>query len=84
MFNTIKKVIKDVLTENDGESFCPARLSGFIALFSYLGIAVYSVHLSHSVDLVALGTGLATVLAGTAIYLGAKQATSKGDSGGNS
>ena len=77
MWTTIKKVFKDTLTEDDGISYCGAKIASAIALISYLGNATYSVHLSHTLDLSAFGTGLAAVLAGCGVLIGSKQATQK-------
>lgn len=79
--NILSKIIKDAISEDgpDGSPYvyCGAKISAFIALFSYLGIALYSVHLSHTIDLSAFGTGLGIVLAGSAAIIAGKQATMK-------
>jgi ABC-type phosphate/phosphonate transport system permease subunit len=71
------KFIRDLFTEDDGVSWCLAKVSAFIALVSYLSNATYSVYLGHTLDLSAFGTGLAAVLAGGAALIAAKQATQK-------
>lgn len=71
------KFIRDLFTEDDGVSWCYARVSSFIALVSYLTNATYSVYLGHTLDLSAFGTGLAAVLTGGAAIIGLKAATQK-------
>jgi hypothetical protein len=39
MWQTIKKIVKDCLTENDGKSYCPVRCVG--AAFSIPSILVF-------------------------------------------
>lgn len=75
MWEEIKKVIHDCLTEDDGVSYCPAKISSFIALFSYLGNTTYSIHTGHAPDLQSFGVGLAAVLSGCGALIAAKQAT---------
>jgi len=77
MWTTIKKVFKDSLTEDDGISYCGAKIASVIALLSYLSNVSYSIHLSHTLDVSAFGTGLASVLAGCGVLIGAKQVTQR-------
>jgi hypothetical protein len=73
----IKKVIKDCLTEDDGQSYCGAKVASFIALFCYLGNVTYAIHSAQTLDFSAFGTGLASVLAGCGALIAGKQLSKK-------
>ena len=79
MWAGLNKFIRDLFTEDDGVSWCYARVSSFIALVAYLANATYSVYLGHTLDLSAFGTGLAAVLAGGGAIIMGKQISSKKD-----
>lgn len=71
MFTTIKKLIKDLVTENDGVSYCPIRVFAFglsiptVILF----ITGAGLQLSHGhLDLQSLATAFATMSAGFAAF----------------
>jgi hypothetical protein len=77
------KLINDCITEDDGTTYCGAKISAFVALFSYLGTTIYMVVSDHSTIAVifpAFGTGLATVLAGCGVLIAGKQLTQKASS----
>jgi len=74
MWSEIKKLLHDCLTENDGQTYCPFRVSGFaLNLLSYptfIGSTVYTVWHSHTFDMVSFGTAHAAILAGCAALAG--------------
>lgn len=84
MFNTIKKVIHDCLTENDGKSYDVTRvivaLVGGSGFPTFLGCTVYSVYSSpdHHFDMQSFGIAMCAMLTGlcaAAIGIGQKQKT---------
>jgi len=72
------KLFKDILTEDDNQTYCAARLCAVTALFGFLGIALLHVLHGNSVDFSQLGMGFGTVLGGSGVMIGAKAATQKG------
>ena len=76
MLDTLKKVFHDAFTENDGTSYCIAKITAFIAVISYLGNITYVIHLSHNIDPSAFGTGLGVVLGGCGMLIAGKQLNS--------
>ena len=73
MIETLKKVFHDMFTENDGKSFCIAKITAFIAVISYIGNISYVIYLSHTIDPSAFGTGLGIVLGGAGVLIAGKQ-----------
>lgn len=68
------KLVKDCLTENDGQSYDPFRVGG--AALSTLGIPTFaaggimSIVKSGTLDYVAFGTGFGAMMAGLAVLAG--------------
>ena len=56
------KLLKDILTEDDNQTYCAARLCAVTALFGFLGIALLHVLHGGSMDFSQLGVGFGTVL----------------------
>jgi len=73
MFETLKTVFHDAFTENDGKSYCIAKITAFLAVVSYLGNISYVIYLSHTIDPSAFGTGLGVVLGGAGVLIAGKQ-----------
>lgn len=73
MFETIKKLIHDCLTENDGQSFCPFRVGGAglsaTGIPTFIGASLWSVIHGHW-DPVAYGTAFAAMMSGMALLAG--------------
>ena len=83
MFDLTRKVINDALTEDNGTSFCWAKLASTFALTNYIIVASWVMY--HAVDTTLIqlfssfGTNLAVVLGGCGALIAAKQATQKKD-----
>jgi uncharacterized membrane protein len=73
------KLIKDILTEDDNQTYCAARVCGIVALLGFLVIAFVHVFHGKDIDFSALGMGFGTILGGSGAMIGAKQFTSKDD-----
>lgn len=74
--NTIRTVIKDCLTGIDGVTYDPARCYGAIAVFTFLGLAIYAVvYKGQAWDPQAYGIGFGAVLAGFAWGVATKAKT---------
>jgi hypothetical protein len=71
------KIFKDMLTEDDNQTYCAARVCAVAALFGFLGIAFIHVLHGHDIDFSQLGVGFGTVLGGSGVMIGAKAATQK-------
>lgn len=69
------KFIKDCLTEDDGESWCFAKVTTALTITSYLANTTYSIYLGHAPNLLEFGEGLAAVIGAGAALIAAKQAT---------
>jgi hypothetical protein len=59
----LAKVLHDILTEKNAETYCPIRILGIIAFFAYLFIA-YTELIRHCVDfsLTDMATGISIIL----------------------
>ena len=81
MWKLLKKVIYDALTEDNGSSYCWAKLASTFALTTYIAFAGWSMYHSNDGTLVSLfqsfGTNLAIILGGCGALIAAKQATQK-------
>ena len=73
------KFIKDILTEDNNETYCAARVCAVAALFGFLVIAIIRVSHGGEIDFSQLGVGFGTVLSGSGVMIGAKAATQKED-----
>jgi len=71
------KLFKDILTEDDGETYCAARLCSIACIFGFLAIAIIHVLHGKDIDFSQLGIGFGTVLGGGGVMIGAKAATQK-------
>ena len=71
------KLIKDILTEDDNETYCAARFCAVICVLGFLTIALFNAIHTGVIDLDKLGMGLATTLGGSGVMIGAKAATQK-------
>lgn len=79
MCKFLSKFIHDCLTEDDGQSYCLAKVTAILAVISFWAFAGYGVSISHSVDLDKFSTGLMEVLGGAGALIAGKQATQKKD-----
>ncbi len=68
---------KDVLTENDGETYCTARVAVAIVLTFFLGLSVYSVYRTGTFSMTDFGTGSMGILTGGAALIAGKQFSGK-------
>lgn len=75
MFATITKFVKDILTENDNQTFCIARVSLMIALTTFIVMAGYHLYMTHIIVLTEYSTGIMQILGGGGAIIGAKNIT---------
>jgi hypothetical protein len=74
MFEQIKKLVKDCLTENNGTSYCPFRVAG--ASLSVLGIPTFvaggiaSIYKTGALDYITFATGFGAMMTGLAVLAG--------------
>lgn len=66
-----KKFCKDVFTEKDGETFCPARALWILGSFVFFGLAMLAAFKGKDFDPQAYGIGLGTLtgLGGAGVML---------------
>ena len=74
----MRKFIRDLLTEDDGSTYCAARFAALFSVFAFITAALVHVFNALPMDFSQLGIGFGAVLAGAGVFLGAKAATQKG------
>lgn len=74
------KFIRDLFTEDDGVSWCLAKVTSAVALVSYLGNATYAIYTGHAPDMGSFGSGLFQVLSGCGVLIAGKQITQRKES----
>lgn len=57
-------ILKDFLTEKDGESYCPARALLILGALAFIGLAIYNAMQGKLFDPQAYGLGYGGLLAG--------------------
>lgn len=74
MFATLKTLLHDCLTENDGVSYDPFRVGGFAlsatGIPTFIGCAIWTTVKTGHFDAVAFGTAFAAMMAGMAALAG--------------
>ena len=67
----IAKMLRDILTNADGITYCHSRVSGGLTTIIYWGMALTKVIQSHEIDFVQFATGYAAILVaiGGSVYL---------------
>jgi len=73
------KLFKDILTEDDNQTYCAARFCAIVCILGFLAVALFNVIHGVEIDLEKLGMGLATTLGGSGVMIGAKAATQKSE-----
>lgn len=85
MWQTLKKLIKDCLTENDGKSYCAFRVSGCALTLSgvptFIALSIFAVlsNPEHHFDMVAFGTAFGFMMSGLALLAGGVAFKAKGE-----
>lgn len=70
----MKKIFKDMFTEPDGVTFCPARAIALIMALGGVGLAIVDVVIhKRPFDLQSYGVGAGALLGGTGAALGFKK-----------
>lgn len=74
MWATLKKLLRDCTTENNGTSYCPFRVSGLAlnttSLPTFIGCSIWSTIQTGHFDAVAFGTAFAAIMGGNALLAG--------------
>lgn len=72
------KFLKDIMTEDDNETYCAARACVVAGSVSFIALAFIHVMFNHAaMDFTQFGVGFGSVLGGGGIAIGAKAATQK-------
>lgn len=74
----IKTFFKQLMTEDDNQTFCIAKLMAVVAFISYIGYAGAGLYQAKTYDMNAYANGLMLVLTGCGAIIAAKQFTQKG------
>lgn len=77
MFQVIKSVIKDSLTEKDGQSYDVTKVQWFVGTVVYFGCTIYSVMhtVDHHFDFTSWAVGFASILAAGSVGVKIKEST---------
>ena len=71
----LRKVLVDISTGIDGKTFCWARVSGHLAVVSYIGLSVSDFVVSHQFNPIAFGTGFGALIGSVGGAIWAKRDT---------
>ena len=71
------KLFKDILTEDDGQTYCMARVCVFIGVLSFCAIGMAHVFKGIPIDFSQFGIGFGAILGGGGVLIGGKAATQK-------
>lgn len=65
------KILKDILTNADGATYCHSRVSGACTTIIYWAMAITKIIQSHEIDFMQFATGYAAILVaiGGSVYL---------------
>jgi hypothetical protein len=75
---TVRKILKDISTGIDGETFCYARIAGIAGVIVYLGVAISDFIVNHRFDYMQFGTGFGVIISGVGVGIKLKQDTEPG------
>ena len=70
------KLLTHILTEDDNNTFCIARVGLFLALAAFIGIAVFEFITTRTFHYSEFANGIMQMLGGGGVAIGAKQYTS--------
>ncbi len=71
----IQKIIKDMCTEKDGESYCPARIQWIIGTIVYFACTAYTVYSTGKFDFQAWAIGFGAIMAAGGFSIKVKEST---------
>jgi len=65
-------ILKDLVTEKDGESYCPARIGMLVGLMVFIALSIYAVLHGKDFDPMQWGGGYGSLLGGGGAGIWAK------------
>jgi len=74
----MKKILTDILTEDDNQTFCIARLCTLLCVIAFIAIGFIHAFRGVTFDFSQFGIGFGSVLGGSGILIGGKAATQQG------
>lgn len=74
------KFLQDILTEDDGKTYCIARISVLLGVLTLCLIGVINIYHGLIVDFSQFGIGFGAILGGGGVCIGGKAATQKAQS----
>jgi len=69
------KFVKDILTEDDNETYCVARFAVLTGILGYLVVSLIQVGHNGTINMSEMGIGLGSLLGGGGVLVGGKAAT---------
>jgi hypothetical protein len=75
LWQTTKSVIKDIITEKDGQSIHNSKFMALIGFVVFIGCEIYNTVRNHSFDAIAFGTCLSAIIAATGASVRLQQGT---------
>lgn len=71
------KIIKQLFTEPDNQTFCPVRLVAVLGVFQYLGLSIAHYVQHHIFDPQGYAIGFGALVGGVGVALGVKKDSPK-------
>lgn len=68
----ITHILKDCVTEKDGESYCPSRIMLMLGVLSFIALSCLAVYLGQKFSAMDWGTGFGSLLGGGGAGIWAK------------
>lgn len=74
-FTLLKRIIKDISTEVNGQDYDITRILAIIGFLFFLGLSTYTVYNKKDFDYIAFATGLGAIIAlvGVGVSQGSKE-----------
>jgi hypothetical protein len=73
----MNKFFTDLLTQNDNQTWCIARVGVFIGIITFVCLGFIHTIYNHTMDFSGFGMGLGGLLGGAGVYIGSQAATDK-------
>jgi hypothetical protein len=73
----LNKFFTDLLTQNDGQTWCVARVGVFLGIIAFISLGFIHTIYNHTIDFSGFGMGLGALLGGGGVYVGSQAATDK-------
>lgn len=75
IIESVKKVLKDISTGIDGQTFCCSRLYGHVVIVTFVGLCIADFVSTGHFDPVKYGEGAGVIISGQGLAIWAKRDT---------